>query len=88
MPMNNLVFDIDAFKEYMEWQNKDRRILNKINDLIIDIQRNGLMKGIGKPEPLKHLKAYSRRIDDANRLIYSADEKQNLRIISCKGHYL
>jgi len=46
------------------------------------------MKGIGKPEPLKHLKAYSRHIDDANRLIYSVDEKQNLRIISCKGHYL
>jgi len=86
--MNNLVFDNDAFKEYMEWQNKDRKILKKINNLIIDIQRNGLMKGIGKPEPLKHLKAYSRHIDDANRLIYSVDEKQNLRIISCKGHYL
>jgi len=86
--MNNLLFDNDAFKEYMEWQKKDRKILNKINDLIIDIQRNGLMKGIGKPEVLRHLKAYSRHIDDANRLIYSADEKQNLRIISCKGHYL
>jgi toxin YoeB len=86
--MNNLVFDIDAFKEYMEWQKKDRKILNKINDLIIDIQRNGLMKGIGKPEPLKHLKAYSRHIDDANRLVYASDEKQNLRILSCKGHYL
>jgi len=86
--MNSLVFDIDAFKEYMEWQKKDRKILNKINDLIVDIQRNGLMKGSGKPEVLRHLKAYSRHIDDANRLIYSADEKQNLRIISCKGHYL
>jgi toxin YoeB len=45
------------------------------------------MKGAGKPEALKHIKAYSRRIDDANRLVYSADENQNLRIISCKGHY-
>jgi len=86
--MNSLVFDIDAFREYMEWQNEDRKILKKINDLIIDIQRNGLMKGIGKPDVLRHLKAYSRRIDDANRLIYSVDEKQNLRIIACKGHYL
>ena len=59
-----------------------------MNDLVFDIQRNGLIKGIGKPEVLKHLKAYSRRIDDDNRLIYTVDEKQNLRIISCKGHYV
>ena len=86
--MNDLVFDNDAFKEYMDWQNEDRKTLKKINDLIIDIQRNGLIKGIGKPEVLRHLKAYSRRIDDDNRLIYTVDEKQNLRIISCKGHYV
>jgi toxin YoeB len=86
--MNDLVFDHDAFKEYMEWQSEDRKTLGKINDLIIDIQRNGLLKGLGKPEVLKHLKAYSRRIDDKNRLVYDLDEKQNLRIISCKGHYI
>jgi len=86
--MDNVLFDIDAFNEYMEWQNEDRKTLIKINDLIIDIQRNGLLKGIGKPEVLRHIKAYSRRIDDSNRLIYSVDEKQNLRIISCKGHYI
>jgi toxin YoeB len=85
--MNDLIFEPDAFTEYIAWQTKDRKTLDKINQLIKDIQRNGLMKGIGKPEPLKHMKAYSRRIDDANRLIYTADEKQNLRIISCKGHY-
>jgi toxin YoeB len=45
------------------------------------------MKGTGKPELLKYMKAYSRRIDDANCLVYTGDEKQNLRIISCKGHY-
>jgi len=86
--MDNVLFDVDAFNEYMEWQNEDRKTLRKINDLIIDIQRNGLLKGIGKPEILRHIKAYSRRIDDNNRLIYSVDEKQNLRIISCKGHYI
>ena len=86
--MNDLIFHHDAFKEYMDWQSEDRKTLKKINDLIIDIHRNGLLKGIGKPEVLKHLKAYSRRIDDKNRLIYDSDEKQNLRIISCKGHYI
>ena len=62
--------------------------IKKINDLISDIQRNGLITGIGNPEPLKHIKGYSRRIDEANRLIYTSDENQNLRIISCKGHYI
>ena len=85
--MNNVIFHAKAFKEYIEWQTEDKKTLKRINTLIEDIQRNGLMKGIGKPESLKHIKAYSRRIDEANRLVYSADEHCNLRIISCKGHY-
>jgi toxin YoeB len=85
--VNDISFSPIAMNDYMEWQTEDRKTLKKINDLIKDIQRNGLTKGIGKPEPLKYLKAYSRRIDDANRLVYSADEEHNLRIISCKGHY-
>jgi toxin YoeB len=86
--MNDLIFTPQAFKDYLEWLTENKKTFKKINDLIRDIQRNGLMKGIGKPEPLKHLKAYSRHIDDANRLVYASDEKQNLRILSCKGHYL
>jgi len=65
-----------------------QKTFKKINELIKDIQHNGLTKGIGKPEPLKHIKGYSRYIDHENRLIYSGDEKQNLRILSCKGHYI
>lgn len=47
------------------------------------------MQGIGKPEPLKHGKSglYSRRIDETNRLVYNIDKLQNIKIISCKGHY-
>ena len=44
-------------------------------------------EGTGKPERLKHGSGYSRRIDDANRLVYEIDEQQNIRILSCKGHY-
>ena len=71
----------------MEWQTNDKRTAKRINELIKDIQRNGFMSGIGKPEVLKHRKTYSRRIDDSNRLVYIGDENQNLRILSCKGHY-
>jgi toxin YoeB len=85
--MDDVTFHDRAFKEYMEWQTEDRKTLKKINELIKDIQRNGLLQGIGKPEFLRHLKTYSRHIDDANRLIYLADENKNLHIIACKGHY-
>jgi len=84
--MNKLWAD-DAWDEYISWQSEDRKTLRRINALIKDIERNGLSVGIGKPEPLKYRKGWSRRIDQANRLVYDSDEKGNLWIISCKGHY-
>ena len=65
----------------------DRKTLKKINALVKVIERNGLSEGIGKPEPLKYRKAWSRRIDRENRLVYNIDSNHNLLIISCKGHY-
>ena len=66
---------------------KDKSMVKKINELIKDINRNGLEKGLGKPEPLKHRKAWSRRITQEHRLVYNFDENKNLIIISCSGHY-
>ena len=80
-------FDEEAFTEYISWQSQDKKTLKRINALIKSIQRDGFMQGIGKPEVLKGNKAYSRRIDDQNRLVYIGDEKRNLVILSCKGHY-
>jgi toxin YoeB len=85
--MDSLSFTKEAWEQYMAWQMTDRKTVAKINALIKDIQRNGFMKGIGKPEVLKTQKAYSRRIDEYNRLVYEADANQNLRVISCEGHY-
>jgi toxin YoeB len=85
--MNELTFTDTGFAHYIYWQTQDRKTLKKINSLLEDIKRNGAMKGTGKPEPLKHHPGYSRRIDDANRLVYEIDELQNIKIVSCKGHY-
>lgn len=87
--MNELTFDSKGWSDYLYWQTQDRKTLKKINSLLEDIKRNGAMQGIGKPEPLKHVKSglYSRRIDETNRLVYDIDELQNIKIISCKGHY-
>lgn len=87
--MADFSFTEKGWEQYVYWQTQDQKTLKKINRLIIDIKRNGALQGIGKPELLKHDKSglYSRRIDESNRLIYGIDELQNIRIISCKGHY-
>jgi toxin YoeB len=85
--MNDTTFVPAALAEYMDWQTQDRKTIRKINELIKDIHRNGYLRGIGKPEALKGKKEYSRRIDEYNRLVYEGDDDDNLRILSCKGHY-
>ena len=82
----NVVFTPTAWGQYTDWQKEDKKIVKRINELIKDIDRNGLLEGIGKPEPLKHRKACSRRITDEHRLTYNFDEHRNLIIYSCKYH--
>lgn len=85
--MNDFTFTAQGFEDYIYWQTQDRKTLKKINALLEDIRRNGALTGIGKPEKLKNRPEYSRRIDDCNRLVYDINEKQDIRIISCRGHY-
>jgi toxin YoeB len=82
-----VTFAETAFDEYVSWQNKDKKAVKRINELIKSIQRDGFMDGIGKPEALKGRKEFSRRIDETNRLVYTGDSEQNLVILSCEGHY-
>lgn len=84
--MNKLWSD-RAWDDYLYWQTQDRKTLKKINELVKDIERNGVSQGIGKPEPLRYRKAWSRRIDHENRLVYDVDTDGNLWIIACRGHY-
>ena len=78
-----------GWDDYLYWQQQDKKTLRKINDLVRDIERNGVENGIGKPEPLKgNLQGFwSRRIDEANRLIYYCSSDGALCIIACRGHY-
>lgn len=85
--MMNIIFTPTAWEQYTEWIRTDRKIIKRINDLIKSIERDGPLTGIGKPEPLKHRKACSRRITDEHRLIYNFDSNQNLIIYACQGHY-
>ena len=84
--MNKLWTD-DGWADYLYWQSQDKKTLKRINELIKDIERNGALNGIGKPEALKYRKGFSRRIDETHRLVYAIDENGVLWIISCRGHY-
>lgn len=85
--MRSIEFVPDAFKEYLQWIETDRRIALKIGDLIRDILRTPF-SGMGKPEALKHqFKGYwSRRINHEHRLIYKVTDT-SVVIISCYSHY-
>ena len=77
----------EGWKSYLYWQGQDKKTLKRINKLIDAILRDPL-DGIGKPEVLKENLSgfHSRRIDEANRLVYAVEEIQ-IVIISCRYHY-
>lgn len=82
-----LAFDPHGWEDCTYWQGQDRKTLRRINQLIADVLRDPF-EGIGKPEPLKHVLsgAWSRRIDQANRLVYYVSEEQ-IVILQARDHY-
>ena len=82
-----LVFSEHAWEEYLCWQKTDRKVVQRINALIRDVQRTPF-EGIGKPEPLKHaLSGYwSRRINDEHRLVHKV-EGDAILVAQLRYHY-
>ena len=80
-------FTEKGWEEYVALQLNDRAALRRINQLIREIQRDPYA-GLGQAEALRYeLSGYwSRRIDRANRLVYSV-EADLLTIVQCSGHY-
>ena len=82
-----LVWQTHAWDDYLYWQQTDKQILKRINDLIKDTIRTPF-SGIGKPEPLKGnwTGCWSRRIDAEHRLVYKYVNNR-LHILQCRYHY-
>lgn len=80
-------FTPHAWKDYLFWHATDKKMLNRINKLIIEISRNP-HEGIGKPERLKgNFSGWlSRRINLEHRLIYNITDDAVI-IIACRYHY-
>ena len=85
--MKKITFEKSAFQDFIEWATINKKLYQRMVDLIMDILRQPF-SGIGKPEPLKHdLKGYwSRRINDTHRLVYKVNDAAVI-IVSCKYHY-
>lgn len=84
---SRITWTLASREDYQYWQGQDRKTLKRINSLIQDCLREPF-EGIGKPEPLKENLAgfWSRRIDEANRLVYRVDS-DDLVVIACRYHY-
>ena len=82
-----LAFDRHGGDDYTSWQHEDRKTLRRIKALIAEVLRDPFT-GIGKPEPLKHILsgAWSRRIDDVNRLVYLVTDDQII-VLQARYHY-
>ena len=82
-----IAFDQNGWEDYVYWQTQDRKTLKRINQLIADVLRDPFT-GIGKPEPLKHILsgAWSRRIDDKNRLVYYVTDERVI-VLQARDHY-
>ena len=82
-----LVFAEQAWDDYLYWQQQDKRMVKRINELIREAAREPFA-GIGKPEPLKHALAgfWSRRITEEHRMVYKP-EKDALLIAQLRYHY-
>ena len=86
-----VVFDREAWIEYVEWQREDAKILERLNALIEECRRHPFT-GTGKPEPLRLNLAgwWSRRITREHRLVYrvtGSGDAQALEVLSCRFHY-
>lgn len=79
-----IIFSSCSWEDYLYWQQTDKKILKRINELVKNIQRTPF-EGKGKPEPLKHNLAgfWSRRITEEHRLVYEVSG-DNLLIAACR----
>ena len=82
-----LLWSENAWDDYLWWQVQDRKVLKRINTLLVDVTRDG-NEGIGKPEALKHdfAGSWSRRITDEHRLVYKLVDDE-VRVAACRYHY-
>ena len=68
-------------------ESRDKQALKKLNTLINELRVHP-ETGTGKPERLKYVNKWSRRINKKHRLIYDIfDQIVTVEIVQAYGHY-
>jgi len=68
-------------------ESGDKQVLKKLNKLLDELREHP-ETGTGKPERLKHIGKWSRRINKKHRLIYEIfDQIVTVEVIQAYGHY-
>jgi toxin YoeB len=81
------VFQPEFREDLRYWVENDRRVALRVFDLVEEIMRDPF-RGIGKPEPLRHLAAntWSRRITQEHRLVYLV-RADRIDFLQARYHY-
>lgn len=75
-----------AFLEGLQyWVGTQPRVASKILALVESISRDPCA-GLGKPERLRAINAWSRRITQEHRLVYRIDGR-SVYLLQCRYHY-
>lgn len=82
-----LIFAEGAWEGYLYWHKQDKKLVERINRMIREIQCEPF-SGVGKLEALKYalLGFWSRRITDEHRMVYRVDGDA-LQIPQLRFHY-
>ena len=82
-----LVWQTNAWEDYLYWQGHDPKLVLRINALIKECSRTPFT-GTGKPEPLRGALSgwWSRRITQEHRLVY-CPTGQGLLLAQFRYHY-
>ena len=85
--MRQAVFQPEFRDDLRFWVKTNRKVALRTFDLVEAVMRDPF-KGIGKPEPLKHLGAgvWSRRLTEEHRLVYLVREVQ-VDFLQARYHY-
>lgn len=81
----SLILDPVFLEDLQYWLKTQPRVASKILELVESILRDPCT-GLGKPERLRAINAWSRRITQEHRLVYRIDGR-NVHLLQCRYHY-